>query len=84
MTGFCMKCNSGLKSVKVKQQGHQRQHFLWLTLDKKFPKDEVFYGPYFPVFGVNTNIYSVNLRIQSKYGKIRTKKTLYFDTFHAV
>ena len=39
----------------------------------------VLYGPYFPVFGVNTEIYSINLRIQSKYGKIwiRKKNSVY-------
>ena len=35
-----------------------------------------FSGPYFPVFGLNTEIYSVNLRIQSECRKIRTKKKL--------
>ena len=30
-------------------------------------------GPYFPVFRLNTEIYSVNLRIQSEYRKIRTR-----------
>ena len=34
-----------------------------------------FSGSYFPAFGLNMEIYSVNLRIQSKCGKIRTKKT---------
>ena len=29
-------------------------------------------------------IYGVNLRIQSEYKKMRTRKTPYFDTFHAV
>ena len=33
-----------------------------------------FSGPYFPVFGANTEIYFGNLHIQSKYGKIRTRK----------
>ena len=32
-------------------------------------------GPHFPVFGLNTEINYVNLRIQFKYGKIRTKKS---------
>ena len=41
-------------------------------------------GPYFHVFGLNTEIYFVNIRIQSKYVKIRTRKTLYLDTFHPV
>ena len=31
-------------------------------------------GPYFPVFGLNTEIYSIK----------KTEKTLYFGTFHAV
>ena len=34
----------------------------------------VFSCPYFPVFGLNTEIYGVNLRIPSEYGKIRTRK----------
>ena len=37
-----------------------------------------FSGPYFPVFGLNTEIYSVNLRIQSECGKEKLqKRTLY-------
>ena len=37
-------------------------------------KFEVFSGPYFPVFGLKTETYSVNLRIQSKRGKLRTTR----------
>ena len=37
-----------------------------------------------PVFGLNPEIYEVNLRIRYKYRKIRTRKTPYLDTFHAV
>ena len=44
----------------------------------------VFSGPYFPLFGLNTVIYSVNLGIQSEYRNIRTKKNSLLDTFHAV
>ena len=44
----------------------------------------VFSGPYFPVFGLNTEIYTVNLRIQSKYRKYGPEKTPYLDTFHTV
>ena len=48
-----------------------------------------FSGLYFPAFGQNTEIYSVNIRIQSEYGgkkkkeygKIRNKKTLNSDTY---
>ena len=40
-----------------------------------------FSGPYFPVFGLNTEIYSVNFGILSKYGKIRTRKNSIFGYF---
>ena len=43
-----------------------------------------FSGPYFPVFGLNTETYSANLHIHSEYRKIRTRKIPYLDTFHAV
>ena len=42
----------------------------------KVSKYAVFSGPYFPVFALNTEIYSVNLRIQSEYKKIRARKKL--------
>ena len=38
----------------------------------KMSKYGVISGLYFPVFGLNTEIYGVNLRIQSEYRKIRT------------
>ena len=41
----------------------------------------VFTGPCFPVFGLNTEIYGVNLRIQSEYRKIRTRKNSVFGHF---
>ena len=40
-----------------------------------------FPGPYFPVSRLNTEIYGVNIRIQSKYGKIRTRKNSVFEHF---
>ena len=40
-----------------------------------------FSGPYFLVFGLNIEIYSVNLRIQSEYRKIRTRKNSIFGHF---
>ena len=43
-----------------------------------------FSGPYFLAFGLNTERYSVSLRIQSECGKMRTRKTSNKDTFHAV
>ena len=33
-----------------------------------------FSGPYFPTFGLNTEIHRVNLRFQFEYGKTRTRK----------
>ena len=41
-------------------------------------------GPCFPVIGLNTEIYSVNLRIQSETGKYGPEITPYLGTFHAV
>ena len=38
-------------------------------------------GPLFPVFGLNTEIYLVNLRIQSEYRKIRTRNNSVFGHF---
>ena len=46
----------------------------------KVSKYRVFSGPYFPVFGLNTEIYS-NLRIQSEYRKIRIRKNSVFGRF---
>ena len=43
----------------------------------------IFPGPYVPSFGMNTERYSVFPCIQSECGKIRTRKTLNMDTFHA-
>ena len=43
-----------------------------------------FSGLYFPVFGLNTERYSVSLRIQPEFWKIRTTKTPNIDIFHAV
>ena len=39
---------------------------------------------YFPAFALNTERYSVSLRIQSKCWKKETRITLNTDTFHAV
>ena len=44
-------------------------------------KYEVTSGPYFPAFGLNTDIYSVNLSIQSKYRKMRTRNNSAFGHF---
>ena len=41
-------------------------------------------GLHFPAFGLNTERYSVSLRIQSKCGKKRARITPNMDTFYAV
>ena len=54
---------------------------------KKTPKSirvRSFSGSHFLAFELNTEIYRVNLRIQSKCGKIRNRKTLNMDTFQTV
>ena len=51
---------------------------------EKQPNYGVFSGPYFPVFVLNTEIYAVNLRIQSEYEEIQTRKNSVFRYFHAV
>ena len=44
----------------------------------------VFSGRYFSVLGMNTEIYGVNRRIQSKYRKYGPEKIPYSDTFHSL
>ena len=41
-------------------------------------------GPHFPTFGLNTERYSVSLRVQSECGKMRTRITSNTDTFHSM
>ena len=48
---------------------------------REVTKHGVISGPYFPVFGLNTEIYFVNLRIQSEYRKIRTRNNSVFGHF---
>ena len=52
-----------------------------LTIAWKVSKYGVFSGPYFPVLRLNMDVYSVNLRIQTKYRKIRTRKKSVFGHF---
>ena len=47
----------------------------------KASKYGVFSGAYFPVFGLNTKVFSVHLRIQSEYRKIRTRNNSVFGHF---
>ena len=61
--------------------GGMKVNSLKLTMREKCPKYGVISGPNFPVFGLNTEIYGVNLRIQSEYRKIRTRKNSAFGHF---
>ena len=58
-------------------------HF-WALHCVKSVRIQSYSGPYFPAFGLNTERYSVSLRIQSECGKIRTRITPNTETFHAV
>ena len=57
------------------------QLFPKLITALKVSKYGVFSGRYFPTFGLNTKVYCLNLRIQSEYGKIRTRKNSVFGHF---
>ena len=50
----------------------------------KIVRIQKFSGPHFPAFGLNMEIYSVNLLIQSKREKYGPKKTPNTDTFYTV
>ena len=51
------------------------------ALCEKCPNTEFFSGQYFPIFGLNMEVYSVNLRIQSEYREIRIRKNSVFRHF---
>ena len=76
--------NNGLHLERVKGACTSVNVLAHFSTASKESKYGVFSGPYFPVFGLNTEIYSVNLRIQSEYPKIRIRKNSYLDTFHSV
>ena len=62
-------------------------HFDWLLWYFKMGENcpfSDFSRPYFPAVWLNTEGNEAFLRILSKYGKIRTRKTPNMDTFHAV
>ena len=58
------------------------QHWV-VSLDHyvKIVQKRSFFGSCFPVFGVNTEINGVNLRIQTESGKIRNRKNSIFRHF---
>ena len=57
---------------------------LWRFHCVKSVCNRSFSGSLFPALGLNTERYSVSLRIQSECGKIRTRKTPNTDTLYVV
>ena len=55
--------------------------YLQITLRENISSYGILFGHYFVVLGLNTEIYTVNLRIQSKYGKTLTRKNYAFEDF---
>ena len=61
-------------------------HEVCKFLSKTLPESvciRSFSGAYFPAFGLNTERYSVSLRIQSECWKVRTRKIPNTESFHA-
>ena len=52
-----------------------------LIVARNVSKYKIISGSYFPLFGLNTKIYEVNLHIQSEYRKIRTRNNSVFGRF---
>ena len=96
---ICEIC-SGVLIVNFKQVSHtvlvfftihfEQRHVGWISSRQyeKIPLREkcakVFSGLYFPVLGLNMEIYGVNLRLSQSTGKYEPEKAPYWDTFHAV
>ena len=66
---------------KCKRAVDQEKAFGALITAWEVSKYGVFSGRHFPVFGLNTEIYTVNLRIQSEYRKRQTRKNSVFALF---
>ena len=63
-----------IKSKLIHQQ-------VWLYTAWKMFEYGFFFGPYFPIFGQNTEVFPVSFRSQFKHGKIRPRKKLHVWTF---
>ena len=70
------------KCFKLYQVKFMLTHFM--LREKCSNADRVFSGTYFPAFGLNTERYGVSLRIQSKCGKIQTRKNSVFGHFSRI
>ena len=71
----CQKLHVVYSYHKSKNKNIMRRTFLICFIDLSFS------DPYFLAFGLNTEIYRANLRIQSESGKIWTRKTQNRVTF---
>ena len=67
-----------LTSIPLTSVGSQESHCV------KSVRIRSYSGLYFPAIGLNTERYSVPLRIQSKCGKTRTRITPNTDIFYAL
>ena len=68
-------CDIILKQMVIWKKKYLR------TSTEKCPNKEFFSGSYFPLFRLNAEIYCVNLRIETKYGKIKTRENSVFGHF---
>ena len=75
-------------SAKQWQNGNKNQETEYFHFSKilcvKYVRIRRFSGPYFRAFVQNTERFGVSLHIQSKCGKMRTRKTSNTYSFHAV
>ena len=73
------------KSMKIANINSKDLHIFWMTWKilhyVKSVQKRSFVWSVLPAFGQNTDRYSVSLRIQSKCGKIRTRKNSVFGHF---
>ena len=61
--------------------GREAKNQSWTAYVWKVSKYRFIFRPYFPLFQPYTEIYGINLRIQSKYKKIRTRNNSVFEHF---
>ena len=73
-----------LKFIERKNQKYRLSYTPKTSHCIKSPRIQSFSDRYFPVFGVNAEIYRVNICFQSQCEKIRTRKTLNTNTFRVM
>ena len=76
----CPACQRALRALRTLRANTPYVSYVPTTARKE-SKYGVISGPYFPVFGLNLEIYFVNIRIQSEYRKIRTRNNSVFGHF---